>query len=135
VDAVNVDSVRGQGKLDEAAPSARAAPPGLPTADALLAEIDRVAARAGTMPARALSLQLSSLAARALAGAGADPQAAALLSRAAGEAQAGRAEAARALLLRARARIAPAVRTRGRALPSTADPAAAEYYRRLGRMP
>ncbi|HEV7586494.1 MAG TPA: hypothetical protein VGO40_00090, partial [Longimicrobium sp.] len=33
VDAVNVDSVRGQGKLDEAAPSARAAAAALPTAD------------------------------------------------------------------------------------------------------
>jgi len=135
VDAVNVDSVRGQGKLDEAAPTARTATAGLPTADALLAEIDRVAVRAGTMPARALSLQLSSLAARALGGAGADPQAASILSRAAGEAQAGRAESARALLLRARARIAPAVRMRGRTVPSTADPAAAEYYRRLGRVP
>jgi hypothetical protein len=135
VDPVNVDSVRGQGKLDEAAPSARAAASALPTADALLAEIDRVAARAPAMPARAFSLQLSALAARALGGAGADPQAAALLSRAAGEAQAGRADAARALLLRARARIVPAVRAGGRALPSTADPAAAEYYRRLGRAP
>ena len=135
VDPVNVDSVRGQGKLDEAAPSARAASAALPSADALLAEIDRVAARAAATPARTLSLQLSALAARALGGAGADPQAAALLSRAAGEAQAGRADAARALLLRARARIAPAARARGRALPSTADPAAAEYYRRLGRTP
>jgi hypothetical protein len=135
VDPVNVDSVRGQGKLDEAAPSARAAAPGLPTAEALLAEIDRVGARAAAMPARALSLQLSALAARALGGAGADAQAAALLSRAAGEAQAGRREAARALLLRARARIAPTARTRGRPLPSTVDPAAAEYYRRLGRTP
>jgi hypothetical protein len=135
VDPVNVDSVRGQGKLDEAAPSARAGAPALPAVDALLAEIDRIAARASSMSARAFSLQLSALAARALGGAGADPQAAALLSRAAGEAQAGRGDAARALLLRARARIAPAVRTRGRALPSTADPAAAEYYRRLGRAP
>jgi len=135
VDPVNVDSARGQGKLDEAAPTARAAAPALPTADALLAEIDRVAGRAATMSARTFSLQLSSLAARALGGAGADPQAAALLSRAAGEAQAGRTAAARALLLRARARIAPAARTRGRPLPSTADPAAAEYYRRLGRVP
>jgi hypothetical protein len=87
------------------------------------------------MPARAFSLQLSALAARALGGGGADAQAAALLSRAAGEAQAGHADAARALLLRARARIAPTAGTRTRALPSTADPAAAEYYRRLGRMP
>jgi hypothetical protein len=135
VDPVNVDSVRGQGKLDEAAPSARAAAPALPTADALLAEIDRVSARAATLNARALSLQISSLAARALGGPGADAQAAALLSRAAGEAQAGRADAARGLLLRAGARIAPAASARGRSLPSTADPAAAEYYRRLGRMP
>jgi hypothetical protein len=135
VDPVNVDSARGQGKLDEAAPTARAAASALPTAGALLAEIDRVAARVSTVPARALSLQLSSLAARALGGTGSDPQAAALLSRAAGEAQAGRTAAARTLLLRARARIAPAARTRGRPLPSTTDPAAAEYYRRLGRMP
>lgn len=135
VDPVNVDSARGQGKVDEAAPVSRAAGRALPTADALLGEIDRLAARAPSLPARAFSLQLSALAARALGGAGADAQAAALLSRAAGEAQVGRADAARALLLRARARIAPAARTRGRALPSTVDPAAAEYYRRLGRMP
>jgi hypothetical protein len=135
VDAVNVDSARGQGKLDEAAPSARAAAPALPTAEALLAEIDRVSSRAAAMPARTLSLQLSALAARALAGAGGDTQVAALLSRAAGEAQAGRTETARALLLRARARIAPSMRSQGRALPSTADPAAAEYFRRLGRTP
>jgi len=135
VDAVNVDSARGQGKVDEAGPASRAGGRALPTADALLAEIDRVAARSGTMAARAFSLQLSALAARALGGPGADAQAAALLSRAAGEAQAGRADVARALLLRARARIAPAASTRAHALPSTADPAAAEYYRRLGRMP
>jgi hypothetical protein len=135
VDPVNVDSARGQGKLDEAAPGARGGSAALPSADALLAEIDRVAARAATQPARTLSLQLSGLAARALAGAAADPQAAALLSRAASEAQSGRTDAARTLLLRARARIAPAARSSGRAIPSTPDPAAAEYYRRLGRTP
>ncbi|HSU14569.1 hypothetical protein [Longimicrobium sp.] len=134
-DPVDVDSARGQGKLDDAAPSARAAGAPLPNADALLAEMDRVAgAAAGTSP-RALSMRLSGLAARALAGPGADPQAAALLSRAAGEAQSGRTAQARALLLRARARIAPGAATRARALPSTADPAAADYFRRLGRAP
>jgi hypothetical protein len=131
VDAVNVDSVRGQGKVDDAAPAARGPGAALASADALLAEMDRVAG--ATMSARALSLQLSSLAARALAGPGADAQAAALLSRAAGEAQAGRVMQARALLLRARARIAPGAATRARALPATSDPAAAEYFRRLGR--
>ncbi|HEX6751144.1 MAG TPA: hypothetical protein VF092_27890 [Longimicrobium sp.] len=135
VDPVDVDSARGQGKLDDAAPTGRAAGAALPSSEALLAEIDRVASAAVGTPARTLSLQLSALAARALGGPGADPQAAALLSRAAGEAQAGRTAQARALLLRARAHVAPGAGTRARALPSTADPAAAEYFRRLGRAP
>jgi hypothetical protein len=133
VDPVNVDSARGQGKTDDAAPAGRGADAALPSADALLAEIDRVAASASTATPRALSLRLSGLAAAALAGATGDAQAAGLLSRAAGEAQAGRTGQARALLLRARARIAPPAATRARSLPSTTDPAAAEYYRRLGR--
>ncbi|HET7232991.1 MAG TPA: hypothetical protein VFJ16_23480 [Longimicrobium sp.] len=133
VDPVNVDSARGQGKVDDAAPAQRAVGAALPTTDALLAEIDRVSASAGTATARAFSMQLSGLAARALAGANGDAQAAALLSRAAGEAQAGRTAQARSLLLRARARIAPPAATRAHSLPSTTDPAAAAYYRRLGR--
>ncbi|HET7461000.1 MAG TPA: hypothetical protein VFJ82_07120 [Longimicrobium sp.] len=133
VDPVNVDSARGQGKIDDAAPAGRAAGTPLPDAGALLAEIDRVSATAAASTPRALSMRLSGLAARALAGAAGDAQAAALLSRAAGEAQAGRTAQARALLLRARARIAPPAVTRARALPATTDPAAAEYYRRLGR--
>jgi hypothetical protein len=135
VDPVNVDSARGQGKLDEAAPAGRTVGAALPSADALLAELDRVAARSVAQPARTFSLQLSALAARALGAPGADPQAAALLSRAAGEAQAGHTGSARALLLRARARIAPTANARGRAVAATTDPTAAEYYRRLGRMP
>ncbi|HKP76492.1 MAG TPA: hypothetical protein VJT67_13270, partial [Longimicrobiaceae bacterium] len=43
VDPVNVDSARGQGKLDDAAPGVRVAGAALPSADALLAEMDRVA--------------------------------------------------------------------------------------------
>jgi len=132
VDPVNVDSARGQGKVDDAAPAGRAAGAALPNADALLAEIDRVSGDAVASP-RALSLRISGLAARALAAPGADAQAAGLLSRAAGEAQAGRVMQARALLLRARARIVPSAATRARPLPLTTDPAAAEYYRRLGR--
>jgi hypothetical protein len=133
IDPANVDSVRGQGKLDDAAPVGRTTAAPLPSADPLLAEMDRLAAASATMPARALSLQLSSLAARALGGASVEAQAAALLSRASTEAQAGRTDAARRLLLRARARIAPPAATRARPLPSTSDPAAAEYFRRLGR--
>jgi len=133
VDPVNVDSARGQGKTDDAAPAGRGAGTALASSDALLAEIDRVSATAATASPRALSLRLSGLAAAALAGTTGDAQAAGLLSRAAGEAQAGRMAQARALLLRARARIAPPAATRARPLPSTADPAAAEYYRRLGR--
>jgi hypothetical protein len=135
VDPVDVDSARGQGKVDDAAPAGRAAGAALPTADALLAEMDRVAGASAETSPRALSMQLSTLAARALAGPGADPRAAALLSRAAGEAQSGRTAQARALLLRARARIAPVAATRARALPATSDPAAADYFRRLGRTP
>jgi hypothetical protein len=133
VDPVNVDSARGQGAVADAAPAARSGGAALPDAAALLAEIDRVAADVAGATPRALSLRLSGLAARALAAPGADAQAAALLSRAAGEAQSGRTAEARALLLRARARIAPTAATRARPLPATTDPAAAEYYRRLGR--
>lgn len=132
VDPVNVDSARGQGKVDDAAPAGRGGGTPLPSADALLAEMDRVAASAPTATPHALSLRLSGLAARALAGDG-DTQAAALLSRAAGAAQAGHIAQAQALLLRARARIAPPAATRTQSLPATTDPAAAEYYRRLGR--
>jgi hypothetical protein len=135
VDPVDVDSARGQGKLDEAAPAGRVAGTPLPSADALLADMDRIAASSGTVSARTLSLQLSALAARSLAGDGGDAQVAALLSRAAGEAQSGRTAQARALLSRARARIAPPAATRAMPIPATTDPAAAEYFHRAGRAP
>lgn len=134
VDPVNVDSVRGLGKVDDAAPAERTAGGAVPAPDPLLAEIDRVAATAGTASARGLSLQLSGLAARALALPGADPRVAALLSRASGDAQSGRTVDARRVLLRARALLAPPAVTTARSLASTADPAAAEYFRRLGRV-
>ena len=42
---------------------------------------------------------------------------------------------ARALLRRARAVLAPEGGARTRVVPTAADPAAAEYFRRLGRTP
>jgi hypothetical protein len=134
VDPIDVAEARGQGKLDDVAPSARGRGPALPSLGPLLAELDRVAAALGRRPARQSSLEISALAARALE-AGADRQAAALVSRAAGEAGAGQADRARDLLGRARERLAPGSGAAARALPTTADPAAAEYFRRIGRMP
>ncbi|HEX8696561.1 MAG TPA: hypothetical protein VF746_29345 [Longimicrobium sp.] len=133
IDPVDVATARGQGKLDEAAPVGRGAGAALPSPLPLLAALDRLAASLGRTPARRASLELSALAARVLGDSAGDAEAASLVSRAAGEAGAGRADAARGLLLRARGRLAPVGGAGGRPVPSTADPAAAEYFRRLGR--
>lgn len=135
VEPVDVAGSRGTGKIEEAAPAGRTAGAALPSPAALLAELDRSAAALARLPARQASLQLSALAARALGDPAGDADAAALISRAASEAGAGRTARARELLGRARARLAPTAGPRAMPLPSTADPAAAEYFRRLGRGP
>jgi hypothetical protein len=135
VDAIDVAAARGEGKIDEAAPAARTSGASLPSAAPLVAELDRAAAELGRRPARAASLELSALAARLLAAPGMDRDAAVLVSRAAEEAGAGRAQAAAVLLRRARARLVPDGGVRTRVVPTPADPAAAEYFRRLGRAP
>ena len=133
VDPVNVAEARGQGKMDNVAPTARSAGASLPSLLPLLAELDRVSAGLGRRPPRESSLAISNLAARALGEASADREAAALIARAAGEAGAGRGDRARDLLRRARERMAPPAGAAARPLPTTADPAAAEYFRRIGR--
>ncbi|HWK89878.1 MAG TPA: hypothetical protein VNP72_07775, partial [Longimicrobium sp.] len=133
VDPIDVPAARGEGKMDEVDPAGRGAGPALPSVLPLLASLDRAAANLGRKPPREASLEISTLAALALADAAADRDAAALISRAAGEAAAGRPDRARDLLRRARARLAPAASATARPLPSTADPAAADYFRRLGR--
>ncbi|HYJ78319.1 MAG TPA: hypothetical protein VEW03_01850, partial [Longimicrobiaceae bacterium] len=135
IDPVDVVRARGEGKTDEAAPARRTAGAALPSALPLVAELDRLSGRLGTTEGRRVSLELSVLAARLLGDPAGDAQAAGLVSRAAADAGAGRVDAARGLLLRARARLAPGAGAAGRPLPSTADPAAAEYFRRLGRGP
>jgi hypothetical protein len=135
VDAIDITAARGEGKLDEAAPAGRSAGAAVPSIRPLLADLDRATAELGRRPARAASLELSALAGRLLAAPGADRQGAGLVSRAAGEAGAGRTGEARALLRRARALLAPEGGARTRVVPSAADPAAAEYFRRLGRTP
>lgn len=135
VDPVDIAAARGEGKLDEVAPASRTAGATLPTLAPLLAELDRATEDLGRRPARVASLELSALAGRLLAAPNADRQGAALVSQAAGEAAAGRADAARALLRRARGRLAPEGGARTHVVPATADPAAAEYFRRLGRTP
>lgn len=135
VDPIDPAAARGEGKLDEAAPAGRRAGTPLPSLLPLLAELDRVAAGLGTRPPRQSSMAISDLAARLLGERSVAPDVAALVSRAASEAGAGRAEAARALLRRARERLAPAAPAGARPLPSTADPSAAEYFRRLGGSP
>ncbi|HEY0016647.1 MAG TPA: hypothetical protein VGC13_10025 [Longimicrobium sp.] len=133
VDPINVSEARGQGKMDDVAPAARSGGAALASLLPLLAELDRVAAGLGRKAGRASSLEISNLAARVLGEPTADRDAAAFISRAAGEAGNGRTERARDLLRRARERLAPPAGAAARPLPSTADPAAAEYFRRLGR--
>lgn len=133
VDAVDVAGTRGTGAQDGAAPGGRTRGPAAPSALPLLAEADRVGERLRTRPAREAALELSALAERALGSPAADARVAPLLARAADEAGRGRADEAARLLLRARALLAPSSGA-GTAppLPATADPAAAEYFRRLG---
>lgn len=135
VDPIDPGEARGQGKMDDVAPAARSTGPALASLLPLLAELDRVSAGVGRKPGRASSLEISNLAARVLGEPSADREAAGFISRAAGEAGNGRAERARDLLRRARERLAPPAGAGARPLPSTADPAAAEYFRRLGRTP
>lgn len=135
VDPINAGEARGQGKMDDVAPAARSTGPALASLLPLLAELDRVSAGVGRKPGRASSLEISNLAARVLGEPSADREAAGFISRAAGEAGNGRTERARDLLRRARERLAPPAGAAARPLPSTADPSAAEYFRRLGRTP
>ena len=135
VDAIDIAAARGEGKIDEAAPAGRSAGAAVPSIRPLLADLDRATAELGRRPARAASLELSALAGRLLAAPGTDRQGAALVSRAAGEAAAGRTDEARGLLRRARGVLAPEGGARARVVPTAADPAAAEYFRRLGRSP
>lgn len=133
VDPINAAEARGQGKMDDVAPAARSGGAPLASLMPLLAELDRVAAGLGRRPGRESSLAISNLAARVLGEPSADRDAAGFISRAASEAGNGRTERARELLRRARERLAPPAGAAARPLPSTADPAAAEYFRRLGR--
>ncbi|HEU0300061.1 MAG TPA: hypothetical protein VFR37_11415, partial [Longimicrobium sp.] len=119
----------------EVAPAARSGGAALASLLPLLAELDRVAAGLGRKPGRQSSLEISTLAARVLGEASADREAAGWISQAAGEAANGRTERARDLLRRARERLSPPAGAAARPLPSTADPSAAEYFRRLGRTP
>ncbi|HYR06429.1 MAG TPA: hypothetical protein VEQ60_01595, partial [Longimicrobium sp.] len=135
VDPINPAEARGQGKMENVGPAARTTGPALGSLLPLMAELDRVAAGLGRKPGRASSLEISNLAARVLGEPSADREAAGFISRAAGEAGNGRTDRARDLLRRARERLAPPAGTAARPLPSTADPAAAEYFRRLGRTP
>jgi hypothetical protein len=133
VDPVDMAAARGEGKTDEASPAPRPAAAALPSGAPLLAEVDRASALLGARAPRDASLTLSSLAARALGDPAADRGAAALLSRAASAAGAGRVAEARRLLARARVLLAPSAGLAVPSLPSGADPAAADYFRRLGR--
>jgi hypothetical protein len=133
VDPVDLAAARGTGKLDEASPQGRTPGPAAPSAGPLLADADRAAAGLRARPPRQAALALSALAERALAAPGVDPRAAALLARAAEVTGRGRGDEARRLLARARALLESGTAAGAAApLPSTADPAAAEYFRRLG---
>ncbi|HYW05721.1 MAG TPA: hypothetical protein VE913_02125, partial [Longimicrobium sp.] len=134
-DAIDVAAACGEGKIDDAAPAGRNASAVLPSTLPLLADLDRAAAELPRRSPRAASLELSALAARLLAASGPDRDAASLVSRAASEAASGRMDAASALLRRARVRLVPRGGARGTVVPAATDPAAAEYFRRLGRTP
>lgn len=126
---VDVGATRGTGKLDDAEPAPRAGAPALPQARPHLARLEGIAS---SIEGPGVADELASLAADLLADPRVDPRAAALLSRAADAARAGRTEEAARQLRSARALLARALEGGDRPpVPQTDDPAAAEYFLRL----
>jgi hypothetical protein len=135
VEPVDVAAARGGGELDEAAPAPRSRGEQTDIVTPLLADLDaaseRLRAGDGSAPA-----QLAALAADLLADRDADPRAGAALARAADAAAVGHRRDALRWIAEARARLAPEGRGGTHPpLPAPADPAAADYFRRLGGTP
>ncbi len=134
---VDVAEARGTGELEDASPAPRSVAPVADDSQRWLGELARVATALRASDGEAAT-ELATLAARLLEDPGVDPRAAALLSRAADAAAAGEAGEAGALLVRARGLLGDAMHAAPSAIPPTPvvhDPAAGEYFRRLGRKP
>lgn len=133
---VDVAAARGTGKLDDASPTPRSPAPPSASGDAAsaVAELTALAARLEHTPPRDAALALAGLAARVLDDPAADPEAGALLGRAAEAAGRGDAPEATSLAIQARAILAP--RGLAGAAPPHAPPpdaAGADYLRRLAQ--
>lgn len=129
---VDVTAARGTGAVDDAAPAPRSAGDVLPTSDALAADVAELTADLEALAARDASLALAALAVRALEDGAIDPEAGALLGRAAEAAAAGRTTLAADHAAQARARLL-AFRESGTAppLPMPVDPLGAMYFARI----
>ncbi|CAN5738383.1 hypothetical protein BH23GEM3_BH23GEM3_20650 [soil metagenome] len=133
---VDVAGVCGSGEIDDASPAGATPSARAPSVRPRLAEIDSLRAALRPGATDEVALGLSALATRVLSDPTADPRAAALLTRASRSAARGRTEEAAELLAGARAMLPPGTLP-GSALPlpQPVDPAAAEYFRRIGRRP
>ena len=134
---VDVAEARGTGELEDASPAPRSPAPVAEDSERWLGELARVATILRAADGEAAT-ELATLAARLLEDPGVDPRAAALLSRAADAVAAGESEQAGVLVARARGLLGDAVRAASPNIlptPLVHDPAAGEYFRRLGRKP
>jgi hypothetical protein len=129
---IDVAGVRGTGRMRDVAPLSREAAPPVPGVEGILAELEAaMVGLAGRAPGTA-SLELGGVALRLLGQAGVDPSASALVAEAATAAGRGEMDRAAALLLRARAALAPtAAGGTGPPVPTATSPVSAEYFRRL----
>lgn len=130
---IDVEGVRGTGRMRDVAPVARETAPAGPDAAMLAARLEAAMEVLPTLsPARA-SLELGEVALRLLGSTGVDPTAPALVSEAATAAGRGDTVLASALLARARAALVPGARGGpGAPIPTATTPVSAEYFRLLG---
>ena len=133
---IDVAEARGTGEMQGVEPGARTRGEPLPGSEARLAEVEALLPRLATMEPGPASLELGALAARLLADPNVDPTAAALVVEAAEVARREQPVEAAAILVRARALLAPGgALADGIAAPAIApgDHAAASYFRQLGQ--
>lgn len=132
---VDLTAARGTGELDDVSPSLRSAAPAARSLQASHAEIGSLIARLPRLDSRAASLELGAAAARLLAQHGVDPDAAALVARAAESVRRERRDEAARLLVRARALLSPPAAIQGGGAPALGalDPTSAAYFGALGR--
>lgn len=129
---IDVAGVRGTGRMRDVAPRSRTPGPPVPGVEGVLGELEAVMEALGQRTPGELSLELGAVALRLLGEPGVDPAGPALVSEAATAVGRGELERGAALLLRARAALAPGgVGGDGLPVPSASSPEAAEYFRRL----